>query len=68
MPEVYLDPNRTSAIKLSCDFCKEAPPDVRLSSKYASTYIYIQFSLIEIICALNIFAVKYTFSNKRRMK
>ena len=42
--------------------------DVRLGSKYASVYIYIQVSLIEIIWILNVFAVKYTFSDKRRMK
>ena len=42
--------------------------DVRLGSKYATAYIYIQVSPIEIICILNIFAVKYTFSDKRRMK
>ena len=42
--------------------------DARLGSKYASAYIYIQLSPIEIICILNIFSVKNTFSDKRRMK
>ena len=42
--------------------------DFRLGSKYASAYIYIQVLPREIICILNIFAVKYTFSDKRRMK
>ena len=37
--------------------------DVRLISKYASAYILV--SPIEIICILNIFAVKYIFSDKR---
>ena len=69
MPEVYLEPSRTSTITLSCDFCKEAPPkDVRLGSKYASVYIYMQVSPIEIICILNVFAVKYSFSDKRRRR
>ena len=68
MPEAYLNPNQTFTIKLSCNFCKEVPPDVRLGSKYGAAYIYIQFSPIEIICVLNIFDVKYTFSDKRRMK
>ena len=34
--------------------------DFRLGSKYASAYIYIQVSPREIICILNIFAVKNT--------
>ena len=37
--------------------------DVRLISEYASAYILV--SPIEIICILNIFAVKYIFSDKR---
>ena len=40
--------------------------DVRLSSKDATAYI--QVSPMEIICILNIFAVKYIFSDKGRMK
>ena len=31
-------------------------------------FLYIQLSPIEIICVLNILAVKYTFSDKRRAK
>ena len=42
--------------------------DVRISSKCPFAYIYIQLSPIEIICILNIFAVKYIFSDKRRTK
>ena len=42
--------------------------DVRMSSKCSSAYIYLQLSPIEIICILNIFAVKYIFSDKRRTK
>ena len=42
--------------------------DVRLGSKHTSAYIYIQVSLIEIICILNIFAVKYTFLTKEGNK
>ena len=38
--------------------------DVRLGCKYASLYIYIQVSLIEIICKLNIFAVSTLFLTK----
>ena len=38
--------------------------DVVQGFKYASEYIYIQISLTEIICILNIFAVKYIFSEK----
>ena len=37
---------------------------VRLVSKYASAYIYIQVSPIEIVCILNIFAVNYIFLTK----
>ena len=37
--------------------------DVQVGSKY--TCAYIQVSPIEIICILNIFAVKYVFSDKR---
>ena len=45
--------------------------DVLLGSKYASAYIYIRVSLIEIILhiilsILNVFAVKYLFSYKGR--
>ena len=47
---------------------RSSTKDVRLGSKYASVYIYIEFSPIEIIYVLNIFAVKYTFSDKIRMK
>ena len=42
--------------------------DVRISSKCPFAYIYIQLSPIEIICILNIFAIKYIFSDKRRTK
>ena len=38
--------------------------DVLLGCKYVSAYIYIQVSPIEITCILNIFAVKYIFSEK----
>ena len=41
--------------------------DVRLVSKYATAYIYMQVSPIEIMCTLDIFALKYIFSYKRRM-
>ena len=62
MPEAYLEPSRTSTITLSCDFCKEASPkDVRLGSKYASVYIYMRVSPIEIICILNVFACEIQF-------
>ena len=37
---------------------------VLLGSKYASAYIYIQVCPTEIICMLNIFTVKYIFSEK----
>ena len=39
--------------------------DVRLGSKYTEAYIYIQVSPIEIICILNIFAVKHTLLQKK---
>ena len=39
-----------------------------MGAKYASAYIYVQVSLTEVICILNIFAVKHTFSDKVRMK
>ena len=38
--------------------------DAPLGSKYASAYICVQDSLIEIIWILNIFAIKYIFSTK----
>ena len=43
MPEAYLEPSRTSTIKLFCNFHKDAPSyaDVLLGSKYASAYTYI---------------------------
>ena len=72
MPEAYLEPSRTSTIKLFCDFHKDAPSYVHvlLDSKYASAYIYIQVSPTEIILhiilsILNIFAVKYLFLQKK---
>ena len=40
--------------------------DVRVGSKYAS--VYIQVSPIENICILDIFTVKYIFSDKRVKK
>ena len=49
MPEAYLELSRTTTIKLSCY--------IRVGSKCASTYIYIQVSPIEIKCKLSIFAV-----------
>ena len=67
--EAYLEPSRTLTIKLSCDFLERSSSiDVRMSSKCSSAYIYLQLSPIEIICILNIFAVKYIFSDKRRTK
>ena len=42
--------------------------EVWLGSKYACAYICIQLRSIEIISILHIFAVKYTFSDKRRIK
>ena len=67
--EAYLEPSRTLTIKLSCDFLERSSSiDVRMSSKCSSSYIYLQLSPIEIICTLNIFAVKYIFSDKRRTK
>ena len=42
---------------------KSSTIDVRLGSKYAS--VYIRASPKEVICILNIFAVKYIFSDKR---
>ena len=47
---------------------RSATTDVQLGPKYASAFIYLQLSPIEFIDVLNIFAVKYTFSVKRRMK
>ena len=35
-----------------------------MGSKYASAYTYIQVNPIEIICIMNIFAVKYIFHKK----
>ena len=63
---------RTSTIMLffGC-FKRSFTINVRLGSKYASAYIYIQVSPTEsicIFCILNIFAVKYIFSYKRRVK
>ena len=39
-----------------------------MGSIYASAYIYMQLSPVKIICILNIFAVKYTFSDKKGIK
>ena len=47
---------------------RSSTTDVQVGSKYASAYIYIQVSPIEIICILNIFALKYTFFDKRKTK
>ena len=38
-----------------------------MGSKYASAYIYVQVSPTEIVCILNIFAVKYIFSEKEEL-
>ena len=51
------------------DFIKKnSTVDVWLRSKYASVYIYIEVRAIEIVCILNVFAVEYFFSYKRRME
>ena len=42
--------------------------DVWMGAKYASAYSYVQVSLTEVICILNISAVKHTFSDNVRMK
>ena len=65
IPEAYLEPRRTSTINL---FFVIFTVDVRLCAKYALAYIYTQVSPIETIYILYIFAVKYLFSYKRRMK
>ena len=62
-------PQSSICKKVSRDFLQRSSTmDVRLGPKYASAYIYEKLSPIEIICVLNIFAVKYTFSDKTRMK
>ena len=54
-PETYLEPSQTSTINLFLWFSRSSSTiDVRLGSKYASPYIYLQVSPIEIIYILNI--------------
>ena len=63
MPEVYLDLRGTSTINLFLRFLQRTITlDVQLGLKYAPIYIYVQIIHIEVIYALNIFAVKYVFS------
>ena len=47
---------------------RSSTTDVRVGSKYASAHIYMQVSPIEIMCIWNIFALKYTFFDKRKME
>ena len=68
--EAYLEPIRTSTIKLFCNFQsfqRGSTADVPLGSKYASAYTYIQVSPIEIMHN-EFFRCKISFSYKRRMK
>ena len=63
MPEVYLDLRGTHTIKPFLQFLQRTITlDVRLGLKYAPVYIYVQITHIEVIYALNIFAVKHIFS------